>query len=252
MKRKKCPKCKNLFRCCNFEKHIKVCSGTYKSFVKLTACKYCSLDFSNLNTNERANHSRWCVQNPKRSEYINIFSQIRQNKIDGENSIEIQQRISEGIKKAHARGAYKNAGAKRVQTKIKNGTLHPSQETIEKLREKALNSPHRRLVRSIREYVKLDGTIIMLDSSWEEALAKRLDDLNIKWERPEVPVKWIDSAGKSHHYFPDFYLVEYDLFLDPKNPQARKVQKEKIDIILKQMSNLRILKTLNECEEFEI
>ena len=63
---------------------------------------------------------------------------------------------------------------------------------------------------------------ITLDSSWELELAKRLDDLNIKWNRPD-PLKWKDSNGLEHNYFPDFYLVDHNLYLDPKNPGAYKV-----------------------------
>ena len=127
-----------------------------------------------------------------------------------------------------------------------------SAETIEHLREKALNSTHRRLVRSIREYKKIDGNIVMLDSSWEEILAIRLDELNIKWIRPTNPIKWIDKNGVTRNYFPDFYLMDFDIYLDPKNPYAYASQKDKIEIITKLMPNLRILTTLEECKQFNL
>ena len=44
-------------------------------------------------------------------------------------------------------------------------------------------------------------------------------------------MKWIDKYGIERNYFPDFYLPLYDLYLDPKNKFAYKVQKEKIDIL---------------------
>ncbi len=92
----------------------------------------------------------------------------------------------------------------------------------------------------------------MLDSSWEEKLAKRLDELDIKWIRPTTPIKWVDKNGFERNYFPDFYLPDYDIFLDPKNPYAYKSQQEKLDVIIKMMPNLRILKTLKECTGFEV
>ena len=91
----------------------------------------------------------------------------------------------------------------------------------------------------------------LLDSSWELALAIRLDELNIKWTRPE-PIKWIDDSGLEHNYFPDFYLEKYDLYLDPKNPAAYQNQQKKIDILKKTIPNLRFILTLKECEEFVI
>lgn len=67
---------------------------------------------------------------------------------------------------------------------------------------------------------------IWFDSKWEVEVAKSLDESGIKWERPKNGFIWTDSGCK---YYPDFYLVEYDVFLDPKNPYLRKKDKEKIE-----------------------
>lgn len=131
----------------------------------------------------------------------------------------------------------------------KKGLRH-TDESKEKQRKSALNSPHRRLVRSRREYITKEGLKVILDSSWEEILAKRLDELNVKWIRPTIPIRWIDSKNTSHNYFPDFYLENYDLYLDPKNPFAEKAQIEKISIITKLMKNLIIIRTEEECKNF--
>lgn len=56
---------------------------------------------------------------------------------------------------------------------------------------------------------------IWLDSKWEERVAKSLDEHLILWERPKVGFIWNDLGNK---YYPDFYLVDYDVYLDPKNP----------------------------------
>lgn len=187
-------------------------------------------------TSERANHSRWCLQNPRRSEYVdkNNCSQMHTQSSISKRTL--------GIKKAWAAGKFDNV----VHSSI--GRKH-TQETKEHLRQKALASPHRRLVRSIRDYVQKDGNIVKLDSAWEEALAKRLDDINVRWERPG-PIKWTDSDGTIRNYFPDFYLTDYDLFLDPKNPQAFRVQQEKINCLAVQLKNLKILTSLEECKNY--
>jgi hypothetical protein len=207
-------------------------------YKKLSCCKHCEVSFETLNASERANHSRWCIQNPKRSEYVskNNGSQFR--------TPEVIAKRTEGIKKAHADGKYDHV----VHTGNK-GYRH-TEATLQILREKALASPHRRLVRSIRDYIKKDGTVVKLDSAWEEALAKRLDELNVLWERPSA-VKWIDTKGITRNYFPDFYLPDYDVFLDPKNPYAIKAQQEKINCLTLQLKNLIILTSLNECTNFK-
>lgn len=247
MKTKMCPKCKHEFaaRGGNYDKHERACSGVYQPFVKLSSCKYCSLNFEHLTTSQRANHSRWCVDNPKRQDYIDSARDISQM-----NTPEALAKASAAIKKAHARGAYSLAPQKGVKTKRDNGNHRHTEESKQKIREKALASSHRRLVRSIRPYTQIDGSVVMLDSSWEEALAIRLDDLGIKWFRPDLPIKYCGVDGRDHNYFPDFYLPDYDIFLDPKNPAAVKAQQEKLDVLMKMMDNLIIIENLEGCKKF--
>lgn len=57
---------------------------------------------------------------------------------------------------------------------------------------------------------------VILNSSYEETVAKSLDQEGILWERPK-PLRWKDQEGVDHYYYPDFFLPEYNVFLDPKN-----------------------------------
>lgn len=75
---------------------------------------------------------------------------------------------------------------------------------------------------------KIQGEII-LESSWELQIAELLDLQNINWIRPE-PMTWNDGQ-KDHLYFPDFYLIDYDLYLDPKNPYCMQKDKLKMAVI---------------------
>ena len=49
----------------------------------------------------------------------------------------------------------------------------------------------------------------------------------VEWERP-IPLNWMDSEGVKHRYYPDFYLPEYNIYLDPKNSYLMKKDEEKI------------------------
>ena len=206
-------------------------------YQKLTNCKHCDISLESMNANKRANHSRWCHKNPKRSEYVN------KNNGSQFQTLEVIAKRTLGIKKAHADGKYDH-----VDHTGSKGYKH-TDATLKIMREKALASPHRRLVRSIRKYIQKDGTIINLDSSWEEALAIRLDELNVNWIRPN-PIKWIDNNGITHNYFPDFYLVDFDLYLDPKNPYAIKAQENKIKCLTKQIKNLIIITSVKACNTY--
>lgn len=207
-------------------------------------CKHCQKEFENFNTSQKANHARWCEKNPKRQQYCTGAKQLQTQ--------EVIQKRTLGIKKAHLEGKYINSSKKSLETRTKNGTLKHRPESIELIRQKALDSKHRRLCRSIREYVKKDGSVVKLDSSWEEALAKRLDDIDVEWTRPEEPIQYVGVDGKKHNYFPDFYLPKYDLYLDPKNPAAINAQKVKIKLLLEMMSNLLIIDTLEKCKDFKL
>ena len=105
----------------------------------------------------------------------------------------------------------------------------------------------REIPKGKKNTVKYKG--ILLDSTWELKLAKRLDELGIEWYRPR-PIKWKDKEGISHNYFPDFYLPKYNLYIDPKNKHAYDVQTEKIEILRETYPNILFLTTEIECETY--
>ena len=201
-------------------------------------CKHCKKEFIGLSASNKANHSRWCNDNPKRIEYTEKLISARKGIKNPRNQFVKAKDEGRTI-----------VSAMKGKPSTRKDYKHNS-ESLEKIREKALSSGHRRLVKSTRYYTQVDGTQVLLDSSWEESLARRLDSLGIPWSRPKDPIKWEDSSGKIHNYFPDFYLPIQDLYLDPKNPYAAIVQKEKLDIIKIHLPNLKIITTLKECEEF--
>lgn len=64
------------------------------------------------------------------------------------------------------------------------------------------------------------------DSKWEVRVAETLDLHGIKWERPRTGFVWNDHGNK---YYPDFYLPDYEVYLDPKNSYLQKADKQKIE-----------------------
>ena len=203
-------------------------------------CQHCKNSFDNLTLNGKANHSRWCHSNPKRKDYktgstkaVMAMNAARSN----------DPNVANQYTKAKSLGLPIPIGPHSGKPGFFTGNKH-TEETKRKQRESALKSPHRRLRKKMIEY---NG--IMLDSSWEVELAKRLDEQHIKWERPG-PIKWIDEDGSIHNYFPDFFLPDYNLYLDPKNPHAYKVQEKKINQLKKQLTNLIFLTTLEDIQKF--
>ncbi len=89
------------------------------------------------------------------------------------------------------------------------------------------------------KYTSMQGFTCNLQSSYELIIAQDLDKNNIKWVRPS-PLKWIDVNNVTHRYYPDFYLVNYNIYLDPKNDFLIEKDKIKIETVSKQ-NNIQIL-----------
>jgi DNA-binding transcriptional MerR regulator len=66
---------------------------------------------------------------------------------------------------------------------------------------------------------------VWFDSNWEVDVAKSLDKHLVEWQRPKTGFQWSDCGKR---YYPDFYLPEYDIFLDPKNPFLMIQDEQKI------------------------
>lgn len=134
-----------------------------------------------------------------------------------------------------------------LKNKYSTGEILPSfkgknhsNESKVKIKNAALNSKHQRVCKKTLPYIRKDGSIVNLDSSYERNIAKILDDNNITWIRPN-PLVWVDKFGQSHHYFPDFYIPNKDIYLDPKNEYCFLVQSEKIEYIKKHYPNVLFL-----------
>lgn len=191
---------------------------------------------------KHAGHVSWCDRSNRK---VIERPTIKKNKIKNSDWKSI---MGDKIRAKHANGEYVAAQSK-TSLKLK-GRTH-TQESRKNMSIGCLKSKHRRLVRKCRNYTTVDGHIILLDSSWEECLAKRLDSLSIRWIRPS-PLNWVDANGKLHNYFPDFYLLDYDIFLDPKNPSAMIAQHEKVSYIKTHYANVFFINTLEGCTEFDL
>lgn len=93
--------------------------------------------------------------------------------------------------------------------------------------------------KSVR-YTTIEGKEIFLHSSWEEKVAIELDKNNISWNRPSKRFKWIDTDGKIRSYLPDFYLIDYRVYLDPKNDYLIVKDKYKIEKV-QEMNNIKVV-----------
>ena len=82
--------------------------------------------------------------------------------------------------------------------------------------------------------------IVWLESSYEHKVAVALDAAGVNWIRPSF-LKY-----DSKRYFPDFYLIDYDVYLDPKNDYL--IEKDKIKLQKVRNQNSVKLVVLNKSQ----
>ena len=175
-------------------------------------CKYCQQECKNENS--LRNHERLCKENPNKQMHPRgNLGKVGWNKgLTAENDARV----------------FKNTESLKRQRSINGsnwlGKTH-SEATKNLMSIKACtrlqkNSKYSKNI----EYIP--GVI--LESTYEVRTAEILDALNIKWIKVRTGYIWNDD-GKQRRYIPDFYLPEYDLFLDPKNDYLIEKDKRKIN-----------------------
>lgn len=164
-------------------------------------CKFCGKECKNKNS--LVQHEIRCEENPNRiNVYVSNFNDIGLTPWNKGLTKETDERVMQSSITYHN-------NIKTGKTIIKG---HPHTEEFKlKMRNLAIE-------RGLGGFNMRRGKYynnIKLDSSYEVLLAKDLDDNNIQWERCDKFLYHID--GKAHWYTPDFYLPEYNIYLDPKN-----------------------------------
>ena len=74
------------------------------------------------------------------------------------------------------------------------------------------------------------GNEVVLQSSYELACSEILNDKRIRWIRPKA----LKYSGRN--YFADFFLVDFNIYLDPKNSYKAKLDRQKIEKVIEENS----------------
>ena len=150
----KCEICELEISTQNIKKHLKSHERSNKTKRKiiLGECAYCGLSYTNLTYKEKVTHNKNCNLNPNKNA------------------------ISKGISKAWKEGKYKN-----VDHGVSFRGKHHSEKTKKLISKSLLKSDHQRVCKKSFDYIKLDGSIVRLDSKYEERVAIILDKNKIKW-----------------------------------------------------------------------
>jgi hypothetical protein len=101
-------------------------------------------------------------------------------------------------------------------------------------------------------YVTVDGKDILMDSTWEVACAKKLDELNIKWDRgSHLVLPYVSKRGRVRKYIPDFYLTELDTYIEVKGYWTDSARYKMKDVQEKNPVKIIFLESLKDIENIE-
>ena len=97
------------------------------------------------------------------------------------------------------------------------------------------------------DYVKLDGSIVSMDSTWEVMMATRLDELGIAWKRDNnIKLQYKSKGGRKRNYIPDFYLPEHDFYIEVKGYWTDAARHKMKDVQKRNPVKILILESLAE------
>ena len=201
-------------------------------------CKYCGKECKNKNS--LAQHEIRCKENPNKiqlpeSNFIKYNKDIKSGKRTKLYSNQYIKAELLGLPKPEVSDETRmkcgNSGKNQIWDAERR---HRHSESMKKAVKDHPMSYSCNFVNGRTPRLEYNGVI--LNGSWELMVAKYLDFNNIKWERPSIPFEYI-WENKIHLYYPDFYLPEYDIYLEVKG-----YERERDKCKWKVVSNLVVLK----------
>jgi len=176
-------------------------------------CRYC--DKICKNDNSLRNHERLCKLNPDRQILKSNFIEYNKKKQ------ELGMSGTNQFIKAKKEGRVVVVSE---QTRKKLGKINKGKQLTESHKNKLKIAMRKAVLENPNSYsannvsgrtpiIEYNG--FRLKGSWELLVAKWLDENNIKWTNiiEGFDYEW---EGSKHIYYPDFYLLEYDKYIEVK------------------------------------
>lgn len=176
----------------------------------MLACRYCGKDCKSNRSLVR--HEIVCKNNPNRIK-----------KKTSNQYIKAKENGTRCIVSDNTRQKLRAASKKQVWTEERR------KKHSEYMKQAVLDNPDSYTKNNVCGRVRqIDYNGIKLKGTWELLVAQWLDKNNIKWKSEVNPHKyyWNNSW---HLYFPDFYLPEYDFYIEVKGYETeRDIEKWKV------------------------
>ena len=215
---------RNFDRPCSLGAHEKACKSNPEKNNQNEDhpgnCRYCGKLCKN--DNSLRNHERLCKENPNRqvlkSNFIEWNEKRKTENIKGENQYTKAKRL--GLPKPEVSMETKE----KLRQKAKNRRLSDTekQKISEGMKRAVKMYPYSYSAANVNGRVKTyDYNSVKLSGLWEVEFAKYLDNNNIPWEKPEIGFEY-QYKGNTHLYYPDFYLNNFDRYVEVKGYKRDK------------------------------
>lgn len=81
-------------------------------------------------------------------------------------------------------------------------------------------------------FQKSDGSVIKVQGTWEWSFAKWLDENDMNFKAHVGYIEYIDDEGHLRSYYPDFWVDEWNCYVDTKSEYFESLQKRKLEIVM--------------------
>ena len=194
-------------------------------------CKFCGRECKNRNS--LINHESCCKENPNKTQ-LNISRHRKSHRAWNKGlTKETDARIAKGtstLKEGYASGRLIPSQTGR----------HHTLETRKQMSEKKIYMYSVGILPSKVKGVKfyrernLNGIEYAIQGTWELAVARKLNAMNILWEKG-FSIKYVKEDGSIHQYLPDFYLPVTNEYIEVKG-FFTDLDKTKMRYVLEQNS----------------
>lgn len=183
-------------------------------------CQYCGKQCKNLNSLKQ--HEVRCKNNPNAISVRDNFYEYRlRNQSKNLSFIPWNKGLTKDtddrVKKYGE--TYHNRYVKGEIKSWCDGLTKDSDDRIKKYASKISETISNKIGNSEwhNQYgIRIEYKDTILDSYWELEFAMFMDKHNIKWDRNNITPFIYVFENSEHRYFPDFYLLDYDLYIEIK------------------------------------
>jgi hypothetical protein len=217
MKFKECPVCKIQITNQGFKNHIKSCNGKLSWYVR----KKNNLPINSINNKKYdLKNYNWEKIQTYYNDNHTFMDVCREFKC---NTTLLSTASKQGLFVTRSR-----SDTARLRSKYKN--LEHSKENKEKISSgmrKAVLEGRQKTLKPYGKFCKIFhhiswlGNEEILHGGWELKVALFLDSKKIKWNKPRNSFTYV-WLNKKHEYFPDFFLKDYQNYIEVKGQKTER------------------------------